>query len=144
MEKIIVDDVAIPKTIRIFILEDTGVFQRKIREDLKALGFTGNVTLVATVKDALVGVIKDRPDLILSDWNLPDGKGIEFLKMIRADEAFKKTPFVMITTIDEIENILEAVENGVDGYIVKPWELKELGEKIAFAYQKQTKISLDL
>jgi two-component system chemotaxis response regulator CheY len=144
MDKIILDGVAIPKNIKIFILEDTGAFQRKIREDLKALGFTGDVTLTATLKDALVGVIKNQPQLILSDWNLPDGKGIEFLKMVRGEEQFKKTPFVMITTVDEIENILEAVECGVDGYIVKPWELKEIGEKIAFAYDKHKKISLDL
>lgn len=143
MTNIMIDDVYIPDNLHVFIVEDTAVFQRKLQEDLKTIGFRGKVTLTATVKDALVNIVKEKPDLILSDWNLPDGFGIEFLKMVRSDEAFSKLPFVMITTIDEIDNILEAVESDVDGYIVKPWSIKELKEKIGFAYNKRSRISLN-
>lgn len=136
------DEFSIPDNIHIFILEDTGVFQRKLQADLKSLGFKGKITLTATVKDALVNVVADRPSLILSDWNLPDGLGIEFLRMVRNDDIYKNIPFVMITTVDEIDNILEAVESGVDGYIIKPWTIKELEEKISFAYKKRNTISL--
>ena len=139
MNNIIIDEISIPENLTLFILEDTGTFQRKIQLDLKELGFKGKVLLAATVKDALAGVLINKPGFILSDWNLPDGKGIEFLKMIRSDDSFKEIPFVMVTTMDEIDNILEAVENGVDGYLVKPWDLKELGEKIAFAFNKRNK-----
>lgn len=139
MGNLIFDEISIPDDIHLFILEDTGAFQRKMLSDLKAIGFKGDMTLTATVKDALAGVVKKKPDFILSDWNLPDGKGIEFLKMIRNDDLFKEIPFVMVTTIDEIDNILEAVENGVDGYIVKPWDVKELKEKMSFAYNKRQK-----
>lgn len=137
MSYLTLDEVSIPDNLNIFVLEDTPIFQKKFKADLVELGFKGKITIAGTVKDALVGVFIQKPDLILSDWNLPDGKGIEFLKDIRSSELFSNTPFVMVTTVDEIDFILEAVEFGVDGYIVKPWNSKEMAEKIAFAYKKR-------
>ena len=134
------DDIAIPSNLHIFILEDTGVFQRKLQADLKTMGFTGKITLTASVKEALVHFVKEKPDFILSDWNLPDGTGINFLNMVREDEHYQDIPFVMITTVDEIDSILSAVESGADGYIIKPWDIKELKEKMAFAYSKKNKL----
>ena len=78
MTNLIIDEVSIPENLTFSVLEDTGTFQRKIQLDLKGLGFKGKILLAATVKDALAGVLINKPDFILSDWNLPDGKGIEF------------------------------------------------------------------
>lgn len=137
MSHIILDEILIPDSLNIFVLEDTPIFQKKLQADLLSIGFKGKITITATVKDALAGVLIQKPDLILSDWNLPDGIGLEFLKVIRSNDTMANIPFVMVTTVDEIDYILEAVEFGVDGYIVKPWDTKEMSEKIAYAYKKR-------
>jgi CheY-like chemotaxis protein len=65
---------------------------------------------------------------IISDWNLPDGTGIEFLKHIRKMPKFKNIPFVMCTTLSEIGNILDAINNGANEFITKTWSVDELKE----------------
>ncbi|MFP5459812.1 MAG: response regulator [Bacteriovoracia bacterium] len=132
------NDVAIPGNLRFFYLEDTVFFQKKMLDHLIELGFTGTVTMSETVAGAIKALATLRPDFILCDWNLPDGKGISLLRHVRLNPAFDGVPFVMVTTIDDVTNILDAVSLGVDGYVVKPFEVEELTEKIAFAYEKRS------
>jgi two-component system chemotaxis response regulator CheY len=135
-KSIVLDEVNIPSDLHFFILEDTSVFQRKMVESLKSAGFVGEITMASSLAEAFETFTNARPDFILSDWNLPDGAGIDFLTKVRASETFKNIPFLMITTVDGIDDILEAVNQGVDGYIVKPWSKQDFNEKIAFAYSK--------
>lgn len=132
------NDVVIPKTLKFFILEDTPLFQKKMVQSLNDLGFSGSITISETLRHAIENFEKVSPDFFLSDWNLPDGVGIDFLIRVREIEKFKNTPFLMVTTIDDIDNILEAINSGADGYIVKPWTEEDIIEKIAFAYNKHS------
>jgi two-component system chemotaxis response regulator CheY len=137
MDHVIYQDIAVPSDISFFILEDTEMYQKKLLTTLAQLGFKGKVTVTATLAEAVTHLTKSKPGFILSDWNLPDGKGIDFLRIVRANDAYKDVPFVMVTTMDSIDDILEAVTIGADDYIVKPWEEHELAEKIAFSYAKR-------
>lgn len=139
MNNVILDDVSIPDDICFFILEDTPIYQKKLLSNLSDLGFRGKVVSTATLTEALEQFEEAKPHFILSDWNLPDGFGIDFLKAVRAKTNFADTPFLMVTTVDDIDNILEAVSCGVDGYIVKPWTEQDLIEKISFAFSKRQK-----
>lgn len=130
------DNVLIDENISIFILEDTLLFQKKMKVDLFKIGFRGKITCVGTVREAFASLVNEKPNLILSDWNLPDGNGLDILKITRSEVQLSQVPFLMVTTMGEIENILKAIDNGVDGYIVKPWDIPELIEKIAFAFDK--------
>lgn len=134
---VFVDDIAIPEDTKFLILEDTEIFQRKMQHSIKTLGFINDARIFATVESAQLDLKKESPDFILSDWNLPDGKGIDFLAHIRANSAYDHIPFLMVTTMDSIEDILDAVEKGADDYMVKPWAEKEFAEKISFAYSKR-------
>lgn len=69
-------------------------------------------------------------DLVISDWNMPKMTGIEFLKAVRADDGLKAVPFIMVTPETEKEEIMEAVQTGVNQYIVKPFNANQLEEKI--------------
>ena len=69
-------------------------------------------------------------DMIISDWNLPDGIGYDLLVKIKATDKFKDTPFLMCTTMDNVEDILNAITAGADDYLVKPWSVEELQEKV--------------
>ncbi|MBH47168.1 MAG: hypothetical protein CME71_03255 [Halobacteriovorax sp.] len=139
MSTVVIDEISMPADMYFLILEDTEIFQKKLVQTLNNLGFTGNITMTDTVASALEALNENQPDFILSDWNLPDGKGIDFLKKVRANEQYSKTPFVMVTTMDSIDDILDAVTVGADDYVVKPWEEKEMAEKISSAYAKRKK-----
>lgn len=69
-------------------------------------------------------------DFIVSDWNMPQLTGLDLLKNIRADERFAKLPFLMITAEAEQANVVIAVKAGVSNFIVKPFSIVTLKEKI--------------
>ncbi len=119
-----------------FLLEDTVSYQKEISSTIRSLGFRGQITIAGTLKEGLEILNNVTPDLVLCDWNLPDGIGYDFLRALRKTERFKNVPVLMITTMDDISNILSAVKEGADGYIVKPFEADDFAEKLSFAFEK--------
>jgi two-component system chemotaxis response regulator CheY len=69
-------------------------------------------------------------DFVVSDWNMPQLSGLDLLKNIRADERFASLPFLMITAEAEQSNVVIAVKAGVSNFIVKPFSIVTLKEKI--------------
>ncbi len=67
---------------------------------------------------------------IISDWNMPKMTGVELLKAIRANPTHRDVPFLMVTAEADKENIVEAVKNGANNYIVKPFNAATLKDKI--------------
>lgn len=116
---------------RVLVVDDSSVMRQIIKNNLKQLGFdSGNL---ADAEDGQMGLKKagdGAVDLIISDWNMPKMTGIEFLKAVRGDSNIKGTPFLMVTSETDKEKILEAVQNGVNQYIVKPFNANQLEEKI--------------
>lgn len=72
----------------------------------------------------------DRPDFIVTDWNMPNMDGLELLQKVRATDALKHLPVLMVTAEAKKENIIAAAQAGADGYIVKPFSAATLKEKI--------------
>ncbi len=122
---------ATPKTehIHLLILEDMPDIMANLIKDLQEIGFKGTIHQAENVGKAVKICNSEKVDLIISDWNLPDATGFDFLKKIKTIAKFKDTPFLMCTTIDEITNILDAINAGATDYIVKPWDKKELETK---------------
>lgn len=139
MSTVIIDEVEMPKDMNFFILEDTPLFQKKMVDSLNDIGFSGNVTVADNMAMAYKKLAENKTNFILSDWNLPDGKGIDFLKKIRADSNYDGVPFIMVTTMDGVDEIIDAAQIGADDYIIKPWEEDEFAKKISSAYQKRVK-----
>lgn len=69
-------------------------------------------------------------DLVLCDWEMPEMSGLELLRWVRQHEAYQKTPFVMITSRGDRENVIEAIKEGVSDYLGKPFSPESLGKKI--------------
>ena len=69
-------------------------------------------------------------DLIISDWNMPKMTGLEFLKAVRADGKLKETAFMLLTSVDDKNSISEALQAGVNQYIIKPFTFNQLQDKI--------------
>lgn len=69
-------------------------------------------------------------DFIISDWNMPNMTGIDFLKKVRSSEQFGHLPFLMVTGEAQKENVMEAVKARVSHYIVKPFNAHTLEVRI--------------
>jgi two-component system, chemotaxis family, chemotaxis protein CheY len=114
---------------KVLVVDDSAVMRQIIKKNLKELGFSD----LSEAEDGAAGLKKagEEPvDLIVSDWNMPNMTGLEFLKAVRADAGLKGTAFIMVTSEADKEKIMEAVQAGVNQYIVKPFNAMQLEEKI--------------
>ena len=114
---------------KVLIVDDFATMRRIVRNVLKQIGFTTMVE-ADNGKAALKVLKKEKIDLILCDWNMPEMPGIDLLKAIKSDDELKNIPFVMVTAEAQKENIIEAVKAGVSSYIVKPFTAETVTEKL--------------
>lgn len=120
---------AVDKNMRILVVDDFPTMRRIVINLLKQLGFS-NVVEASDGREALDKVHTDKIDLVVSDWNMPNMTGIDFLKELRADEKYKALPFIMVTAEGKKENVIAAVHAGVSNYVVKPFNAATLKEKL--------------
>ncbi|MEZ4457514.1 MAG: response regulator [Gemmatimonadales bacterium] len=111
------------------VVDDSATMRRIVLNALKSIG----VTEVVEAGDGNEGLQACDPSIefIITDWNMPNMGGLDFVKALRANPATAKTPILMVTTRSVQEDILQAVEAGVNGYILKPFTPQVLKEKIA-------------
>jgi two-component system, chemotaxis family, chemotaxis protein CheY len=113
----------------ILVVDDYQTMIRIIRNLLRQLGFE-DVDDAADGSHAISKMRQKKYDLIISDWNMEPMTGFEFLKTIRADEALRDTPFIMVTAESKTDNVVAAKKAGVSSYIVKPFSAQTLKSKI--------------
>ncbi len=113
----------------VLIVDDAPTMRRIVKGLLHELGFK-NMREAVDGSTALEELKRKKADLVVSDWNMPVMTGIDMLKAIRADEALKAIPVLMVTAEAKKENILAALQAGVSNYIVKPFNAKTLEEKL--------------
>lgn len=112
-------------------VEDMEQFRTELKKDLISIGFNPNKIYQVEDLMSFIKLVKNlKPDLIICDWNLPDGTGFDLLKKIKSVPSLKDIPFVLCTTMDEINNILDAIAAGASEYVVKPWKYVELEKKL--------------
>ncbi len=128
-----------PKT-KVLVIDDMSTIRRVIVKTIAELGLTNvteaddGATALPLLKDALNAGMPF--DLIISDWNMPKMKGLELLKVIRQDPFLANTPFLMVTAEAEMKQVMEAVQAGVDNYIVKPFTKKMIEDKLLIVHKK--------
>jgi two-component system chemotaxis response regulator CheY len=120
---------------KILVVDDMSTMRKIIRNMLTKLGCT-NILEADDGLPAWELIDKNAKEgapvqFIMSDWNMPGMTGLDLLKKCRADERFKKTPFLMITAEGEQGNVVEAVKAGVSNFVVKPFSNAVLEDKIA-------------
>jgi len=105
---------------KIFVVDDSLTMRRIIINNLKKANYTN--TVEATDGEDALKQLNDglKVDLILLDWNMPKMNGLDFLKTVKADENFKSTPVIMVTTESEKPQVMLALKEGAAGYLVKP------------------------
>lgn len=109
---------------RILVVEDEAPIREMLCFVLEQKGYE---TVEAEDYDTAVSMLKEPfPDLILLDWMLPGGTGINFIKHLKRDEMTRNIPVVMLTARGEEEDKVKGLEVGADDYITKPFSPKEL------------------
>ena len=111
------------------IVDDYQTMIRIIRNLLRQLGFE-NVDDASDGSAAIEKMRDKRYGLVISDWNMEPMTGYELLRHVRADEALRTTPFIMVTAESKTENVVAAKKAGVNNYIVKPFTPQLLKEKL--------------
>lgn len=123
------------KNMKILVVDDFSTMRRIVKNILRQLNFV-NIIESDDGSTALEVLQREKIDLVVSDWNMPKMTGLELLKVIRADDALKHIPFLMVTAEAQQENIIEAVKSGVSNYIVKPFTAETLSQKINQIFSK--------
>lgn len=124
----------VSRDIQILVVDDFLTMRRIIRTALNQIGF-GNITEADNGESALAVMRSKKIDFIISDWNMPKMMGIDLLKAVRANEATKDVPFLMVTAESQKENVMEAVKSGVSSYIVKPFTRETLEQKLEIIFK---------
>lgn len=114
---------------KILVVDDFSTMRRIVKNALKSLNYN-NTDEAEDGASALEKLHAEHFDLVVCDWNMPGMTGIELLRAVRADARLKTTPFLMVTAEAKRENIVEAIQAGVNNYIVKPFTPQTFGEKL--------------
>ncbi len=113
----------------IITVDDSSTMRRIIKNTLQKIGFV-SILEAGNGIEALEVMAKNKVDMIVTDWNMPEMDGLTFVKTVRQKEQYKDTPILMITTEAAKEDILTALRSGVNNYVVKPFTPDTLQEKV--------------
>jgi two-component system chemotaxis response regulator CheY len=132
-----------PVETRILVIDDMASIRDLVKNHLKAMGFK-HIQEASDGEEALRLLIQfntpgNSIQLVISDWNMPNMKGIDLLKHVRSQSEWVNLPFVLLTSEAERDQVTEAVLAGASQYIVKPFSAKVFEDKLRTAFQKHNK-----
>ena len=117
------------KDMKFLVVDDFSTMRRIIKNLLHDLGYP-NVTEADDGKTALPMLQAGSFDFLISDWNMPGMSGLDLIKAVRSDAKLAKMPVLMLTAEAKREQIIEAAQAGVNGYVIKPFTAETLKEKL--------------
>ena len=116
---------------KILIADDSRVMRQIVIRTLRQAGHGGHEIVEAeNGAQALEMVRSEAPDLVLSDWNMPEMNGLEFIRAVRQDARFTGLVILMVTTETETDQMLRALSAGADEYLMKPFQKDALIDKL--------------
>ncbi|AAW86483.1 phosphate regulon transcriptional regulator PhoB [Aliivibrio fischeri] len=126
---------------RILVVEDEAPIREMLCFVLEQKGYE---PIEAEDYDSALSLLcEPYPDLILLDWMLPGGSGINLIKHLKRDEFTKKIPVVMLTARGEEEDKVRGLEVGADDYITKPFSPKELMARLKAVIRRVSPTSIE-
>ncbi|UYY59664.1 response regulator [Sphingomonas sp. S2-65] len=123
--------------IKVMVVDDQTSMRAMIRRALQDLGFK-DVRDKGGAVEALESIKTDRVHLVISDFNMPEMDGLQFLEAVRKDPVIGKTVFIMLTGSADKEIVQKAAALGVNNYVVKPFAPAALKEKIERVFGELT------
>lgn len=120
---------------KILIVDDFAIMRKIIKNLLRNLGYK-DLYEAENGKEAYFMIKKQKFDLIVTDWNMPEIDGYELLKLIRMNDDISSLPVIMVTAEAKKQQIVAAAKAGVNGYIIKPFTGNQIKEKIAKIFDR--------
>lgn len=120
---------------KILIVDDFSTMRRIVKNLLRDLGFT-NTSEADDGLTALPMLQSGKFEFLVTDWNMPGMQGIDLLKAVRSDPNLASLPVLMVTAESKKDQIVEAAQAGVNGYVVKPFTATTLKEKIEKIFER--------
>ena len=112
----------------ILVIEDEESIRGMLRMALEIAGF--ECIEADNIQSGHTMVVNKRPDLILLDWMLPGGNGIELLRRLKREDSTKELPVIMLTAKTTEDNMVQGLDVGADDYVTKPFAPRELIARI--------------
>lgn len=116
---------------RILVVDDDSVLQRTLRINLRARG--DEVLLAGTGQEALDIFLAEQPELVILDLGLPDLDGVEVLRRLRRRSG---VPVIVLSARQEADDKVEALDEGADDYVSKPFSIDELLARVRAAVRR--------
>ncbi len=120
------------KILKVLLVEDNLIEIMKMKRTISLLKLKHTIYEAKNGEEALQ-LLEDRsniPDIILLDLNMPKINGIEFLKIIKANDDLKHIPTIILTTSSNQKDLLECYRTGMSGYVLKPLKYEDYVKKI--------------
>ena len=122
---------------KILIVDDSNVMRQMLRTELSKKNY--QVIEAQNGLEALEIATKERPDMIISDINMPVMDGWEFCWKLRKDPVLGKTPFIFLSANNEVSDRVRGIQLGADDYIIKPFSPEELIARVQNLFQRYQK-----
>ena len=124
-------------TLNVLIVDDQQTMRSLVRSGLQQLGFQ-TFTEAPDGEEGLRQMLNRPIQLVISDYNMPKLDGLGLLRAVRAHPPIQKTAFIMLTGRADKDLVQRAVQFGVNNYLVKPFTVAILQEKIEAVFGKLT------
>lgn len=127
---------------KILVVDDSPTVLKVLEKILNDIGFTSvtSFSKADEAYDALLGLSRQPEkafELVISDWHMKEMTGLQLLTKMKADEVLAKIPFLMITADENTMNMVSAMQSGVNGYIIKPFNAQQVKDKVLNILEKR-------
>jgi len=119
-----------PDNVTILIAEDSNTQALKLQNILEGIGY--NVSIALDGEKALASLLKEIPDLVISDIVMPRMDGYKLCRQIKTDAQLKRIPVLLLTTLSEPEDIIKGLDCGADNFLIKPYEEEQILSHIQY------------
>ncbi|SDB37266.1 two-component system, OmpR family, phosphate regulon response regulator PhoB [Pseudidiomarina indica] len=126
---------------KILIVEDEAPIREMLSFVMEQHGY--QAIEAGDYQSALEKIVEPFPDMILLDWMIPGGTGIQLAKKLKSDDFTRAIPIIMLTARGEEEDKVRGLEVGADDYMTKPFSPKELMARIRAVFRRVSPTSLD-
>ena len=130
----------VDKNAVVLIVEDDPNLRKILVAIVKKLGFS-NIREAENGQKAWMTINNATIGLLLTDLNMPVMDGLQLSRMVRANPQFNHIPILVITAADTKETIVKAGKSGVDGYIIKPFDIKQIVGKIESSFSHRASVN---
>lgn len=115
--------------IQALVVDDQLTMRALVRSGLQQIGIV-NIRDFGSASEALTNMVAQPVHLVISDFNMPEMDGLEFLRRIRANKAWANTAFILLTGRADKDLVTRALQFGANNYLVKPFTVQILKQKI--------------